>query len=63
MSKTPISVPWGKGSMVFELRGERKWVSKRDETPSEFLARIVKDMQKGGANIKGYLQKELKGVD
>jgi len=51
MSKTPISVPWGKGSMVFELRGERKWVSKRDETPSEFLARIVKDICKKNSKV------------
>ena len=43
----------------FEKDGGRTWVSIKNETPSEFMARIVRDMEKDGANIKGYLLKEL----
>ena len=37
----------------------RKWQSKKDELVSEFLARIIKDMEDGGARIWIYLKMEM----
>lgn len=37
----------------------RIWKSKANEPPSEFIYRILKDMEQSGANIIGYLLQEI----
>lgn len=37
----------------------RKWVSMKDEPPSEFFTRIVRDMERYGANVLPYLVGDL----
>ena len=41
----------------------RKWVSKAGEVPSQFIMRIVRDMENEGANISGYLYNEIMKAD
>ena len=67
--------PWAKGSMTFtdnwakppkmpmrtwlkEKEG-RTWVSKRGELPSEFFARVLRDLESDGAQITDCLLEEL----
>lgn len=57
---------WPRGSMVFEFRDppgyiDKKYVSKKGEPPSEFLARILKDRVKKGAIIFPYLKIQMEG--
>lgn len=68
MKTEPI---WGKGSMTFTNKyakppgqnmddflgssGGRKWVSKKDEVPSDFIFRILTDLENDGAAITDYL--------
>jgi hypothetical protein len=49
--------------MRFEHRDEKVYASKKDETPSMFFARIIRDLERKGANIWGYLQDEMKGTE
>jgi hypothetical protein len=67
--------PWAKGSMKFtddwakpwnvtmdewvKMPGGRTWVSKRGELPSQFIARVLRDMERGGAQITDCLLDEI----
>ena len=53
---------WKRGDMYFEHREEKVYQSQKDETPSMFFARIIKDLERKGANIWGYLKDEMKEV-
>jgi hypothetical protein len=69
------SKAWNHGDMMFENKsckpkgmsmetwlkvdGGRCWISKDDEMPSMFLARIVRGMEASGANILPHLLEEL----
>ena len=46
---------------MFRSRDNGRFRSKRGETPSMFIARIIKKLEDGGANIWGYLQDEMEG--
>jgi len=55
---------WETGDMVFVLYFNKKekphkWVSMKDEPPSLFFTRIVRDMERRGANILPYLVEDL----
>jgi len=67
---------WGKGTMTFTNKyakplgktmddwlgssGGRKWVSKNGETPSDFIFRILMDMEGEGAAITDYLLETIR---
>ena len=66
---------WDRGAMTFSctwckppkmnfdewmMTGEaRRWVSKKGEVPSQFIARIIADMEKEGARVWDYLEDEM----
>lgn len=68
---------WNRGDMTFENRAckprgmstdvwlnskrGRAWISKDDEMPSAFLARIIRDEEASGANILPHLLDDLAG--
>jgi len=55
---------WKRGSMKFTSHPEeRVWYSKKGETPSQFFARIIKYLEKDGANVWAHLRKEMEGLD
>ncbi len=71
-----IGNPWDRGSMTFTNKWAkpsgmkmddwlkspkgRTWVSKRNELPSSFIFRVLKDMEKEGSAITDALFEELK---
>ena len=51
---------WPRGTLTLENKNENhRWVSKKGETPSMFISRILRDSERGGANIWGYLKSEM----
>jgi len=54
--------------MTFEFRSppgcvEKKFISKQDEPPSLFIARIIKNREQKGAIIYPYLKDEMEGSE
>ena len=49
---------WPYGSMTFTIN-DRRYISKTDEPPSEFIARIIKSRENMGANIWPYLKMDM----
>lgn len=54
----PVTMNIGKWLAV---GGKRKWLSKKGELPSQFIVRVIKDMEKDGRGVWKYIKKEMEG--